>query len=59
MRFKIFRTDSLAKKTILMFQTNSQELMEMMYRDYVKFSNKFQIYEIIEDLRDRKGEMYE
>jgi hypothetical protein len=52
MKFNIIQTDLLTKETRVVFSTDDQELMEMMLKDYVRWSTDHHAYEVIEKMSE-------
>jgi hypothetical protein len=52
MKYNIIQTDLLTNEQKVMFSTNDQELMEMMFKDYTRCSADHYAYEVIEKLAE-------
>lgn len=52
MRFNIIQTDLTTNEQVVVFSTEDQELMEMMFKDYVRCSTDRHAYEVIEKLAE-------
>jgi hypothetical protein len=52
MRFNIIQTDLTSNEQTVVFSTEDQELMEMMFKDYVRCSTDHHAYEVIEKLSE-------
>lgn len=52
MRFNIIQTDLRNNEQVVVFATEDQELMEMMFKDYVRCSTDHYVYEVIEKLSE-------